>query len=302
MAYSLQYDAAVAHVLQGLSAEFVDATQEPTAARFRVMAQTGAVPPPVLQDRIPYWQAVCGEQATLWIENPGTGVISPLPCALAVAEAVQDGETSAMVSLLAQQQVLLTAESYAQREQAWQRNVQSEGRRFQEQGYAVLRQLLGPIERLAMRQHHRWLWQDGYLQHEPGGDRLTLHNESVARYFHHQITPAVEVVIGERIKPSYCYTAAYLPGATLVRHTDREQCVWNVSYLVDTVPDHLSPSQQWPIDLASEAGYTSVNSQVGDGVLFRGDVPHGRPRLASDRSEGLIFFHFVPVGFTGGLD
>jgi hypothetical protein len=128
------------------------------------------------------------------------------------------------------------------------------------------------------------------------------HNESVARYFHSQLAPAVSTIAHQRVKPSYVYVASYQAGADLEKHTDREQCEFSISFCLDFSPE---PQHQtsWPLLLHTPQGTVSVYQRVGDALVYRGmDVPHSRNRLSEGKTSTSIFFHYVPENFQGSLD
>ena len=48
---------------------------------------------------------------------------------------------------------------------------------------------------------------------------------------------------------------------------------------------------------------TSVELQIGDGVLYSGtDIYHWRDALPEQQRAIICFYHFVPEGYDGGLD
>jgi hypothetical protein len=132
--------------------------------------------------------------------------------------------------------------------------------------------------------------------------RYVAHNETVARFFHQQITNAVITVVGEPIKPSYVYFASYLSGAELKKHIDREQCEFSVTLCLDFSPEpELATS--WPIRVDTPEGSTAVYQALGDSLVYRGTkVPHYRSVLPEGRTSTSIFFHYVPAGFSGSLE
>jgi hypothetical protein len=132
--------------------------------------------------------------------------------------------------------------------------------------------------------------------------RYVAHNESVARFFHYQIAKAVAAIAGEAIKPSYVYLASYLSGAELKKHTDREQCEFSVTLCLDFSPEpELATS--WPIRLDTGKGDVAVYQTLGDGLVYRGTkVPHYRGVLPEGQTSTSIFFHYVPVNFSGPLN
>ncbi len=73
-------------------------------------------------------------------------------------------------------------------------------------------------------------------------NRYKSNNEAFSRFLHYEILPLVEVIVGKKMKPSYSYLSAYTKGADLPAHTDRPECEYTVSYIVDK-PDGVN----WPI-------------------------------------------------------
>ena len=132
--------------------------------------------------------------------------------------------------------------------------------------------------------------------------RYVAHNESVACFFHHQIANAVAAVVGEAIKPSYVYLASYVSGAELKKHTDRQQCEFSVTLCLDFSPEPKRATP-WPIRLDTGKGTVTVYQALGDGLVYRGTkLPHYRDVLAEGCTSTSIFFHYVPVDFSGPLE
>ena len=63
--------------------------------------------------------------------------------------------------------------------------------------------------------------------------RYKSHNESVARVLHYEILPIIEKITGEKVYPTYTYTSFYVQGADLPSHTDRKECQYTVSFIID---------------------------------------------------------------------
>jgi alkylated DNA repair dioxygenase AlkB len=110
-------------------------------------------------------------------------------------------------------------------------------------------------------------------------------------------------LIPEAVKPSYCYLGLYVAGAALAKHTDREQCEYTLSLTIDATP-HSDAANAWPLyaDLANGETIEALLG-AGDGLIFKGrELPHYRHELPEGRTSSSIFFHYVPVGFTGSLN
>ncbi|MCU1300985.1 MAG: hypothetical protein JWQ87_1269 [Candidatus Sulfotelmatobacter sp.] len=200
---------------------------------------------------------------------------------------------------------ILTREDDAERRIAeWNEVVKKSGQEFREKGYAVLGNLIHPFHLAALRRYYRHA-----VRHKafPLGDeqcplRYGVHNESVARFFHHQIARALCGIVGEAIKPSYVYLASYMGGAELTKHKDREQCEFSVTFCLDFSPEpELATS--WPIRLDTPEGTVTVYQALGDGLAYRGTrLPHYRHELAEGNMSTSIFFHYVAADFSGRLE
>jgi hypothetical protein len=144
--------------------------------------------------------------------------------------------------------------------------------------------------------HGAWAAGDAQVKRRYG-----YHNESVSRYFHHQLIDFVGRVAGERVKPTYAYVSAYQEGAVLRPHIDRRQCVFTLSLWLDHQPD--AKRESWPLWFQTEQGPVALTQSAGDAVLFRGcELPHWRDRPPPDGASTTLIFHYVPANFAGVLD
>jgi len=178
------------------------------------------------------------------------------------------------------------------------------GSLFRQKGYAPLTGLIHPFHVAALRRYYRYWIRSGAV---PLGDgqslrRYAVYNDSVARFFHRQITATLSAVAGEPLKPSYVYMASYLSGAELKKHVDRAQCEFSVTLCLDFSPEP-ELATPWPIHLDTSAGTVTVYQALGDGLAYRGTrLPHYRSKLDDGRTSTSIFFHYVAADFTGSLD
>jgi hypothetical protein len=253
------------------------------------------------------------QRTIAWVRDPATGSLHPFwlgPRLASAVSSLQSGELvpgalSADVSSLLAKACLLIPEGYAERRSAqWAFIVKQGAQRFHERGYVPVGNLIHPFHLAALRRYYRHAIRRGLV---PLGDeqvsrRYGAHNESVARFFHHQITTAVSAIAGEAIKPSYVYFASYLSGAELKKHIDREQCEFSVTLCLDFSPEpDLATS--WPIGLDTPDGTVTVYQALGDGLVYRGPkVPHYRATLAPGYTSTSLFFHYVPAAFEGPLE
>ncbi len=175
---------------------------------------------------------------------------------------------------------------------------------FKEKGYAPLPGLIHPFHVAALRRYYRCLIRMGAISLGDGQSarRYVAHNDSVARFFHRQITPAISAVAGEPLQPSYVYFASYLHGSDLKKHTDREQCEFSVTLCLDFSPEPVFETP-WPIRLETASETVTVHQALGDGLAYRGtQLPHYRDVLGEGQTSTSIFFHYVSAAFRGSLD
>jgi hypothetical protein len=247
-----------------------------------------------------------------WVRDPATGSLHPFwlgPRLEAVVSSLRTGTLVPAsipndVRMLLAGSGILTAEKQVERRmEEWGEVVRKSSQRFREKGYAPLRNLIHPFTLAALRRYYRHAIRCGAI---PLGDvqsarRYAAHNESVARFFHHQIAGAVSAVVGEPVKPSYVYLASYLSGAELKKHIDRGQCEFSVTLCLDFSPEP-DMATSWPIRLDTPEGTVTVYQALGDGLVYRGtQVPHYRHVLPPGRTSTSIFFHYVPTNFSGEL-
>jgi hypothetical protein len=248
-----------------------------------------------------------------WVRDPATQALQPFwlgPRLEGVVSRLRTGEPVA-ASVLAEVRVLLgragilVPADHAERRRAeWAEVVSKSSRQFQEKGYVPLGNLIHPFHIAALRRYYRHAIRRGVIRlgDDQSARRYVAHNEGVARFFHYQVANAVAAIAGEAINPSYVYLASYLSGAELKKHTDREQCEFSVTLCLDFSPEpELATS--WPIRLDTGKGDVAVYQALGDGLVYRGTkVPHYRGVLPEGQTSTSIFFHYVPVNFSGPLN
>ena len=188
---------------------------------------------------------------------------------------------------------------------AWRKELAVERRRLGTHGYAILRGLLSGLQLAGLRQYTRALRAEGYFTRELGNrqveGRQFIYQEPAASSLHAQLAAIINELAPEPVKPSYCYLATSERGAVLRRHVDREQCVWNLSLVLDAEPE-LAAESMWPIYLDVKPGPARAALGIGDAVLYSGTrVPHWREALSQHEFFTACFYHFVPTDFSGPL-
>ena len=112
-------------------------------------------------------------------------------------------------------------------------------------------------------------------------DPIDSYMESLASIVHRDYTtPIVEKKTDLKLLPTYCYVRKYFQESILNSHSDRRSCEISLSYCVSG-PD-------WEMKL----GYDTIITKKGNGVIYRGEIPHGRPKPSSGEVIQ-IFNHWV---------
>lgn len=274
--------------------------------------QTDAGPPPELRGRIHQANKLDLQAPLIWLDDPGTRILMayhPDATQLRLIALLQRRLNPAGLDPTLRQRlywsgVLVEPDYLETRYRVWQQQLAIARTTMAEQGYAVLRQLLNPLQQAAMRRYFRLLATQGYFRDGDAQVRLrhSIYNEGMARFLHHQLNYLVNQVTPEAVIPSYCYLSIYQPGAVLRRHRDRRQCAWNMSLVLDMEPEQAQ-AQAWPIYLELPEGIREVRLEMGDAVLYRGhEIEHWRDALPENQRLTACFFHFVDENFDERLD
>ncbi|SNS98516.1 hypothetical protein SAMN06265795_11124 [Noviherbaspirillum humi] len=172
-------------------------------------------------------------------------------------------------------------------------------------GIAIIRNLLHPDYCKSMLKsyyyrnehlHDRWKDLEGIK-------RTSVNNMPLMRLIHQGTEGLVKAILGEDIKTSYSFASSYESGTTLPAHTDRPQCVYNISFLLGSDPCDARLSD-WPFFIKHGELTNRVELEAGDGVLYSGvrDL-HWRDMMPTKIAHTLgVFFHYVAGSFTGSLD
>lgn len=250
----------------------------------------------------------------VWVSEPVTDTLQPFWLGSELQKVVADfipGERVACSlspptrAVLYHAGLLVTPDHAARRRKQWSETTAGAARTFS-RGFASIAALalIHPYHLAALRRYIRYMIRNRQV---PLGDgqsslRYVLYNDPVLRFFHHQLTPALCDIAGEMLKPSYAYMASYLAGSELARHTDRRQCEFTLSLLLDFAPEPALETP-WPIHLDTVEGTVTVFQGIGDALLFRGrDIPHYRDVFTRGTTSTSVFFHYVKKSFEGELN
>jgi hypothetical protein len=246
-----------------------------------------------------------------WLDDTATGMQLPFwagPWFREKLEGLRRGQQAPMmaashvVALLAAG-VLDRPGDAAKRAADWKDAIGRAAHGFRKDGFAAMPALIHPFHLGALRRYYRRLARIGGMKlgDNCSPNRYVAYQENAAQFFHQQIAHVVSAVAGVRVKPTFVYIASYQGGAGLEAHTDRAQCEYAVSLLVDYTPEPLEQSP-WPLQLDGPHGTRKIWQALGDAVLYRGTrIPHWRDQLARSATSTSIFFYYVNEDFTGSL-
>jgi hypothetical protein len=148
------------------------------------------------------------------------------------------------------------------------------------------------------------------------------HNVAFFRDIHHQLTDFACEIFQEKVKPSYSFLSLYDFGGKCDLHLDRPQCRYTVDYLIQQETEEIWPicisDQMTDKELADSVdevakkedkeeflktkNWTECSLLPNDAVCYSGTHSwHYRPSR-SNGTVDLVFWHFVPEGFSGLLD
>jgi hypothetical protein len=235
----------------------------------------------------PYW---LGSDYMAWIKHlvPGQPLSVDLP--------------PHIVWVLANADILVASDHQERRRGEWLHYRTFRAADFRT-GFVVVPNLIPPFHIGAMRRYFRFKVRAGCFELGDGqvSRRYAAHNEPIARYVHDQLAGAMGEIAGASIKPSYAYFVAYQGGATLDRHTDREQCEYSITLLTDFTPEPMEQAP-WPIMLDTWRGTVGIWQYLGEALLYRGrELAHHRGRLETGSSSTSLLLHYVRSSFAGQL-
>lgn len=268
-------------------------------------------PPPEFRGRLRDAHKIQSEAPLFWLDDPGTRILQAYQpdakqlrlMGLLHGRLPATGLDPELRRQLYWANVLVEPDYLEARYALWQETLAAARATMQNQGYAVLRKLINPLQQGALRRYLRRMETEGYFRVGDSQVKLrnSIYNEAMARYFHHQLNYVVNQITPEDVIPSYCYLSVYQPGAVLRKHRDRRQCAWNMSLILDMEPEQPQ-AEAWPIYLELPSGRQEVRLEMGDAVIYRGhDIDHWREALGEHQRVTACFYHFVDENFDEAL-
>ena len=231
------------------------------------------------------------DTALIWGQDAGTGLVFPALCGVG-DQALDSGRFTGALAV--------------QRAAQWNRQREVARESMQNRRYAVLREILPAAQRVRLRHYVRQLADRGYFP-SVGLDkqvelRRSMYRQPTIASLHNGLARLLSTVYGQPLIGSFNQLGLYEAGAVLEKHTDRPQCVLNLSLVLDMSAPQGEP-EPWPIYIEMNGRTEAIHLQVGDGLAYSGvEVLHWRDPLPAGQRAIVGFFFFVPPDFSGSLD
>ncbi len=75
--------------------------------------------------------------------------------------------------------------------------------------------------------------KNAFMLGDKQANRYKAHNEPFCRFMHYEILPLIEKITNFKLEPTYTYLSCYKKGTDLPAHTDRPECEYTVSFIID---------------------------------------------------------------------
>lgn len=177
---------------------------------------------------------------------------------------------------------------------------------YKKEGFVIIPQLIS--EAFAREQLTPYYYRNSHLHKRhpdmEGIKRSSVNNMPWMRLLHQATQKLVNYIVQpDEIKTSYSFTSSYDAGSSLPRHTDRPQCIYNISLMLGSSPFGAN-LHKWPLFIERNEVTQEIKLGPGDGVLYLGRRdPHWRDKMPKNLESVLgVFFHYVDKDFSGSLD
>lgn len=277
----------------------------------RHVLQEGDRLPKELQGRVRFAEELSRRTPILWVEEPTTQHVLPywLPeASTALYDSLRRGRLEladlphGLVRPLYEAGIVIRPDDADGRVAAWRQTMARARESFEQHEHAILPGLVNPLWLASLRAYYRELHERGEFREESAHVRkFSIYLEGALRFLQHQLARTVGEIVSEEVVPSFCYSRIYEAGATLDRHVDRPNCVWNISIPIDLGPE-TERAQCWPLFVDCSGATVEIRLEMGDGGLFRGvSCEHWREPQPEGHRSTFGFALFAPASFTGTL-
>jgi prolyl 4-hydroxylase len=178
---------------------------------------------------------------------------------------------------------------------------------FDEYHPIVLENTIKPETLYVLQEYYRTTIEKGvFLLGDKQSKRFKAHNEPMSRLLHYEMLPLIEHIVGKPLQPTYTYLSCYVKDSDLPAHTDRADCEYTVSYVINKPADITWPiyfhTKKQPIKHQGRVNFTPpkdecIECDCGPGglMMFNGtDHVHFREKLDSEYYH-IVLLHYRSV-------
>ena len=136
--------------------------------------------------------------------------------------------------------------------------------------------------------------------------RFKAHNEPMSRLLHYEMLPLIEHIVGKPLEPTYTYLSCYVKDSDLPAHTDRADCEYTVSYIINKPTNENWPiyfhTKKQPVKHKGRLDFTPpkdecIECDCGPGglMMFNGtDHAHFREKLEGEYYH-IVLLHYRSI-------
>ena len=161
--------------------------------------------------------------------------------------------------------------------------------------------------RLCQEYYRRNIKEDKFTLGDRQSKRYKHYDEPVSRFLQYECLPLIEKIVKKKLRPTYTYLSSYVKGSDLPAHTDREDCQYTVSFLIDK-PEGVSwpiyfHKKTQPIKYKGRYGFTpdieeceAIDCEAGGLMMFCGQNHiHFREKTEADFYT-IVLLHYRELG------
>ena len=129
---------------------------------------------------------------------------------------------------------------------------------FDEYTPIILNDTIKPDTLTILQEYYTTTINSGvFLLGDKQSTRFKAHNEPMSRLLHYEMLPLIEDIVGKKLQPTYTYLSCYVDGSDLPAHTDRADCEYTVSFIINK-PEN----KRWPIYFHTKKQPTKYQGRV----------------------------------------
>jgi len=102
----------------------------------------------------------------------------------------------------------------------------------------IVENVFEPSAQEKIKEYFHWAIDNKkYTLGDSQSNRFKAHNDFMTRILHYEALPLIEHLVKKELVPTYTYLSCYIRDCELPAHTDRPDCEYTVSYIIDKPAD-----------------------------------------------------------------